>query len=88
VNERDGLSWLAKPTALIPRSLSFAIDGLAAAIFMDALPSRLRSAKQMQGTPDDDFSAMWESPARREFESFRADLRCICGRSKAWLTPP
>jgi hypothetical protein len=63
------------------------IDYLAAEIFLDAPPSRSRSMKDMLGIPEDYFSAIPNSPTPRTLEVIRADLRRICGRSKAWLTP-
>jgi len=34
------------------------------------------------------FTAIPHSPTGKKLEVIRADLRRICGRPKAWLTPP
>jgi hypothetical protein len=62
-------------------------DYLAADIFLDVPPSRSRSMKKMLGIPDDYFSASPASPTPQTLEAIRADLRRICGRPNAWLTP-
>jgi hypothetical protein len=64
------------------------IDYLAADIFLDMPPSRSRSLKGMLGIPEDYFSTAPHSPAGRELELVRADLRRTCARPKAWLSPP
>ena len=63
------------------------IDYLAAAVFLDMAPSRCRSMKAVLGIPEDYFSAVPYSPTRRQLEVIRANLRRICGRPEAWLTP-
>jgi hypothetical protein len=63
------------------------IDYLAADIFLDAPPSRSRSMKDMMGIPEDYFSAVPDLPSMQTLEEIRVDLRRICGRPKAWLTP-
>jgi hypothetical protein len=63
------------------------IDYLAADIFLDVPPSGSRSMKDMLGIPGDYFSAIPDFPTPQTLEVIRADLRRICGRPKAWLTP-
>ncbi len=63
------------------------IDYMAADIFLDAPPSQSRSMKEMLGIPEDYFSATADFPTPQMLEVIRADLRRICGRPKAWLTP-
>ncbi len=63
------------------------IDYLAAEIFLDAPPSRSRSMKDMLGIPENYFSAIPDFPNTQMLEVIRADLRRICGRPDAWLTP-
>jgi hypothetical protein len=63
------------------------IDYLAADVFLDMAQSRSRSMKAVLGIPEDYFSAVPYSPTPRELELIRGDLRRICGRPKAWLTP-
>ncbi len=63
------------------------IDYLATDVFLDMARSRGRSMKAVLGIPHDYFSAVPYSPTRRQLEAIRADLRRICGRPKAWLTP-
>jgi hypothetical protein len=63
------------------------IDYLAADIFLDVPPSRSRSMKDRLGIPEDYFSAIPDSPTPQTLELIRADLRRICGRPNAWLTP-
>jgi hypothetical protein len=63
------------------------IDYLAAEIFLDAPPSRSRSMKDMLGIPEDYFSAIPDFQTPQTLEVIRADLRRICGRPDAWLTP-
>lgn len=63
------------------------IDYLAADVFLEMAPSRSRSMKALLGIPEDHFSAVPCSPTRRQLEVIRADLRRICGRPKAWLSP-
>ena len=63
------------------------IDYLAADIFLDMPPSRSRSMKDMLGIPEDYFSAIPDFPTPQTLEVIRADLRRICRRPKAWLTP-
>jgi hypothetical protein len=64
------------------------IDYLAADIFLDVPPSRSRPMKDMLGIPEDYFSATPDFPTPQTLEAIRADLRRMCGRPKAWLTPP
>jgi hypothetical protein len=63
------------------------IDYLAADIFLDVSPSRSRSMKDVLGITEDYFSAIPDFPTPQMLETNRADLRRICGRPKAWLTP-
>jgi hypothetical protein len=63
------------------------IDYPAADVFLDLAPSQSRSLNAMLGISEDYFSAAPYSPTRREFQLVRADLRRICGRPKARLTP-
>jgi hypothetical protein len=63
------------------------IDYLAADIFLDAPPTRSRSMKDILGIPEDYFSAIPDLPTAQTLEVIRADLRRICGRPNAWLTP-
>jgi hypothetical protein len=63
------------------------IDYLAADVFLDMAPPQGRSMKAVLGIPEDYFSAVPNSPNRRQLEAIRADLRWICRRPKAWLTP-
>ncbi len=64
------------------------IDYLAADSFLDLPPSRSRSMKDMLGIPDDYFSTPPDFPNLQMLEAIRADLRRICDRPNAWLTPP
>jgi hypothetical protein len=64
------------------------IDYLAADSFLDLPPSRSRSMKDMLGIPEDYFSTPPDFPTPQMLEAIRADLRRICGRPNAWLTPP
>jgi hypothetical protein len=43
--------------------------------------------KDMLGIPEDYFSAIPDFPTPQTLEVIRADLRRICGRPNAWLTP-
>jgi hypothetical protein len=63
------------------------MDYLATDIFLDVPPSRSRSMKDMLGIPEDYFSAIPDFPTPQTLEVIRVDLRRICGRPKAWLTP-
>ncbi len=85
-NSTDASEWFRLIRIMLFRILDD-IDYLAADIFLDLPPSRSRSMKAMLGIPENYFSAAPYSPTRRELELIRADLRRICGRPKAWLTP-
>ena len=41
----------------------------------------------MLGIPEDYFSAIPDFPIPQTLEVIRANLRRICGRRNAWLTP-
>jgi hypothetical protein len=63
------------------------IDFMAAEIFLDESPSRSRSMKDMLGIHEDYFSAVPGFPNAQRLDVIRANLRRVCRRPKAWITP-